>query len=45
MLSSSLEEIGKGQLLSSSIYSNVLKAQPERKILMMLTVCYAEYIL
>ena len=39
MLSSSLEEIGK------SIYSNVLKAQPERKILMMLTVCYAEYIL
>ena len=39
MLSSSLEEIG------SSIYSNVLKAQPERKILMMLTVCYAEYIL
>ena len=33
------------KLVSSNIYSNVLKAQPERKILMLLTVCYAEYIL
>ena len=33
------------KLVSSNIYSNLLKAQPELKILMMLTVCYVEYIL
>ena len=32
--------IGKAQVMNSNIYSNVLKAEPERKSLMMLMVSF-----